>query len=109
MKLKLFLDVVNETRGILLKDGSLPSLCISESDDLGKSVLELYREFISQDDFFPLTRPVVYQKDGEIVICYRIIVTVFPKWLKSGQIHNLTEVLQRGPNDEAVLVIQSFR
>lgn len=109
MRLKIFFDIIDETRGILLSDGNLPSLSFSESDNLAETVLKLYKEYVSCDNFFPLTRPLVYQIDGEIVICYRIVLTIFPKWLKLGTIHKVADILQRGPNDETVLVIQSFR
>ncbi len=110
MKIKIFFDIPSETRGILLdKDGCLPSFSFSESDDLAESVEKLYREYISCDTFFPLNRPIVYQFDGELVICYRIILMVFPKWIRDGEVHNLTEILKRGPSDEAVFVIQKFR
>lgn len=109
MKIKIFFDVLGETRGILLDEGVLPSLSVSESDNLSESIAGLVKTYISQDMFYPLTRPAVYQIEGEIVICYRIVLTIFPKWLKKGQITELNEVLKRGPHDETVFVIQSFR
>jgi hypothetical protein len=109
VKLKIFFDVLNETRGILLKDGCLPSFSFSESDNLAESLEKLYRQYISCDSFFPLTRPVVYQIEGEINICYRIVLTVFPKWIRDGSVCDLTEILKRGASDEINFVIQAFR
>jgi hypothetical protein len=109
LKLKLFFDVVNETRGILLQEGSLPSLSICESDNLKDKLTSLYKEYVSQECLVPITRPFVYQYEGEICICYRVLLTIFPEWLRSGKVHNITEILKRGPSDEIVNVIQSFR
>jgi hypothetical protein len=109
LKIKLFFDVVNETRGILLQEGGLPSLSISESDNLKEKITSLYKEYVSQENLVPITRPFVYQYEGEICICYRVLLTIFPEWLRSGKVHNITEILKRGPSDEIVNVIQAFR
>lgn len=93
VKVELFFDFMQSERGVLLVNGDMPRSSLNGS--ITATISELYAQCIKipmSQSFHPLSRPMVYQEEDCVVLCYRIVLPPFREFVKLGEIVTISQL-----------------